>query len=61
VFLNGVLAARLRGRGSSYDEYDINAEAAKMLKPGVNHIALHCIEGKGEQFIDVGLVQEQQR
>ena len=61
VFLNGVLAARLRGRGSSYDEFDINAEAAKTLKPGINHIALHCVQGKKDQFIDAGLIQEQQR
>ena len=58
VFLNGVLAAKLNGRGADYDEFDIKPEAAKTIHPGVNQLAVHCRRGKQAQFIDVGLVQE---
>ena len=58
MFLNGVLAAKLNGRSSDYDEFDIKPEAAKTLQPGVNQLAVHCRRGKPAPFIDVGLVQE---
>jgi len=61
VFLNGILAAKLRGRRTTYDEFEIRPEAAATLKPGRNWIAIHCLTGKSEPFIDIGLVQEGQQ
>ena len=61
VFLNGVLAAKLTGRSHGYDEFDLKPEAAKLLKPGINQLAVHCVRGKAAQFIDVGLVQERRQ
>ena len=58
VFLNGVLALKLNGRSSGYDEFDIKPEAVKTLKPGVNQIAVYARRGQQVQFVDVGLVQE---
>lgn len=58
VFLNGVLAVNLKGRSSSYEEFDIKPEAMKRLKPGANQIAVHSRRGKQDQFLDLGLVQE---
>jgi hypothetical protein len=60
VYLNGVLAVRTLGRSRSYEEIDINDEAAQVLRGGTNLIAVHCRRGRRVQFVDVGLVQERQ-
>ncbi len=56
IYLNGVLAATLPQYGHTYTQVPILPEALATLKPGKNLIAVHCHQGGGGQYIDVGLV-----
>jgi hypothetical protein len=56
IYLNGVLAAKLPGFITFYDQFDLLPEAVAALKPGVNTLAVHCHQTSGGQYIDVGLV-----
>ena len=56
-YLNGVLAATVKGHTGSYVELPISPEARATLKPGKNLIAVHCHQTGGGQSIDVGLVE----
>lgn len=60
VYLNGVPAAKLKGSIDAYEPFDIAPEALAALKPGKNVIAIHCHQVRGGQFIDAGLVREEQ-
>ena len=61
VFINGVLALKVSGRSAGYEEFDLQPEALKTLKPGINQIAVHGHKENPDGFIDVGLVQEQEK
>jgi hypothetical protein len=56
IYLNGVLAVKLKGFITDYDEFDISNEAAAALHPGNNTIAVHCHQSSGGQGIDVGIL-----
>ena len=56
IYLNGVLAARLTGYTTEYEDVPLSAEAKAALKPGKNTIAVHVKQTSGGQYIDVGIV-----
>ncbi len=56
IYLNGVLAAKLAGYITDYDEFDISPAATATLHSGINTIAVHCHQTVGGQGIDVGMV-----
>ena len=56
VYLNGVLALKLSGFITDYDEFDITKEAMEALRPGENTIAVHCHQTTGGQGVDVGIL-----
>jgi len=61
VYFNGERALRERFATSSYVESPIAPNARATLKPGKNKLAVHCKQGEGWQYIDVGLVAIEER
>lgn len=59
IYLNGVLAAALKGFTTAYEDVPIAPAAAAVLKPGPLTIAGHCRQTGGGQYIDVGLSASQ--
>ncbi len=57
VYLNGVLAASVKGFSTDYRYLPISDEAMQKLNQGKNVIAIHCRNDGGGQAIDAGLVQ----
>ena len=55
IYLNGILAAKVKGFVTDYEEVAIAPKALARLKPGKNTIAVHCKQTGGGQYIDVGL------
>jgi hypothetical protein len=61
VYVNGVLAAKVSGFVTDYEDVPISAEARKALKPGKNVFAVHCHQTTGGQYIDVGIVEVKEK
>jgi len=59
VYLNGVLALKLKGYATDYEEHTISREAEAALHPGSNTIGVHCHQTSGGQGIDVGILVAQ--
>lgn len=57
VFINGVLAASVRGYTSEYEEVVLNDSARASMRAGKNTIAVHCRQTSGGQYVDMGLVE----
>jgi hypothetical protein len=55
VYLNGVLALKLSGFITDYNEFEISNDAREALRPGENTIAVHCHQTTGGQGVDVGI------
>ncbi len=62
VFLNGEKVATFTGYVTSYGDYRVRdgRAASVLLRPGRNVLAVHCRQTGGGQYIDVGLVVEQE-
>lgn len=58
VYLNGVLAAKLTGWITEYDEVEIAPGALNALHPGKNVLAVRASQTYGGQCIDAGLAEE---
>jgi hypothetical protein len=59
IYLNGVVALKLKGYVTDYQEFEISKEAAATLRPGNNTIAVHCHQTSGGQGVDVGILVPQ--
>jgi hypothetical protein len=56
IYFNGVLAAKLSGHTTDYEEFDISADARKELAKGKCVIAIKCHQTRGGQYIDLSIV-----
>lgn len=56
IYVNGTLVARLAGYTTNYVELELDDEALKAFRQGVNTLAVSCRQTGGGQFIDVGFV-----
>ena len=55
VYFNGVLAVKADGYNAAYESFDVTPEAQAALKPGKNHMAVHCHQTTGGQYLDLGI------
>jgi hypothetical protein len=58
VYINGTKVLETKGYITDYDEWPISVRMLKVLKLGINSIAVHCHQTKGGQYIDIGLQTE---
>ncbi|WP_165864005.1 glycoside hydrolase family 2 protein [Capsulimonas corticalis] len=55
IYVNGVLAASVKGYSGDYAKLPMSDAARAALKPGKNVLAVHCHNTTGGQGIDVGI------
>jgi hypothetical protein len=58
LYINGVLAAKVRGYSTSYVPLPLTPAGKKALHPGRNVMAVHVHQTVGGQFFDLGLSRE---
>lgn len=56
IYVNGVLAGTYGRYTVEYEETPMLPAGQKAFRPGKNIIAVHCLQKRGGQYIDVGLV-----
>jgi len=61
IYLNGILAAKMMGWTTEYRLFRMTPEAIATLKEGPNLLSVHCRQTGGGQYIDVGLLEVQER
>ncbi|MBI9017561.1 MAG: DUF4965 domain-containing protein [Phycisphaerae bacterium] len=54
VYINGVLAASLKGYTATYVDVKLNPQAVKAIRPGQNIISVRCHQTMGGQGVDLG-------
>jgi len=57
IYINGVLAAELKGYTTSYVLYNLDSSKTSLLHKGHNTIAIHCHQTGGGQNIDCGILE----
>jgi hypothetical protein len=55
IYLNGTLIHESSGYTTSYTLVPLPPKAVRLLKNGINTLAVHCHQTQGGQFIDVGV------
>ena len=55
VYVNGQLLIKENGYTTKYKYIRLDTTAARIFKKGENSIAVHCHNGAGRQYIDVGI------
>jgi len=61
VFINGKLIAQLKGYTTAYRAMPLDGRAKSAMRSGHNLVAVHCSQTDGGQYIDVGLVEVQEK
>ena len=56
VFINGNPVGRFKGYETGYVDRPLPPQVLQILKPGMNSIAVSCLQKSGGQFIDVGII-----
>ncbi|MFH0990615.1 MAG: beta-L-arabinofuranosidase domain-containing protein [bacterium] len=57
VYINGVLACKVSGWSSEYEQSELTAEGKAALKKGANVLAVYCKQTRGGQYIDLGIIR----
>jgi hypothetical protein len=57
VFINGQQVATFKGYATTYFDHPLPPTARTALRSGTNTLAVHCLQTRGGQYIDVGLVE----
>ncbi|MDR0507174.1 MAG: T9SS type A sorting domain-containing protein [Dysgonamonadaceae bacterium] len=61
LYINGILAASKTGYSTSYQTMEINQAAKESIRSGEENLfAIKCIQTNGGQYIDMGLVVEEE-
>lgn len=56
IYINGELVSKRRGYRGGYGLVPLDKLGDSPLREGKNHVAVHCRQTNGGQFVDVGLV-----